>query len=84
MSQQRQRLGGGESHLEILPGGVLESHGQEVGSALGQGHGEDGSLSLLGIGALFVDKHKQRQDRQMNVPEEQWPGALVYFWSGRS
>ena len=55
MSQQCQRLGGGESHLEILPGGVLESDGQEVRSALGQGHGEDGGLSLLRFGAFFVD-----------------------------
>ena len=53
VSQQRQRLGGGESHLEVLPGGVLESHGQEVRPALGQGHSEDGGLSLLRFTSLL-------------------------------
>ena len=59
VSQQRQCLGGGESHLEVLPGGVLESHGQEVGPALGQGHSEDGGLSLLRFTSLFADKREE-------------------------
>ena len=37
-------LVGGEGHYEVLPGGVLQRHCEEVGPALGQRHGEDGGF----------------------------------------
>ena len=37
------------AHLEVLLCGVLQGDRQEVRPALGQGYGQDGGLSLLGI-----------------------------------